>query len=91
MKPPTFVDDHFRSRNGLHSALLLFTVIGADVDKLDGFSDVVAKTLFVTSTIGNKGVQDELFDTRRDVALYLGSVPAIGERSGINPSFPGRF
>ena len=43
--------------------MLFFAIIGADVDELDSFSDVVAKTLFVAGTIGNEGVQDELFDT----------------------------
>lgn len=70
-KPPTLVDDHFRDRNGLHSALPFFTVIGADVDKFDSLGDVVAETLFVTGAIGNEGVQDELFYMSRDIALYL--------------------
>jgi hypothetical protein len=91
MRTPTFVDDHLRSRNSLHSAMLFFAVIGADVDELDGFSNVVAKTLFVAGTIGNESVQDELFDMGRDISLYLGCIPAVGERSGVNPGFPCRF
>ena len=58
----TFVDDHFRDRDGFHSAVLFFAVICADVDKLDSFGDVVPETLFVAGTVDDEGVQDELFD-----------------------------
>jgi len=61
-RTPTFGNDHFRSRSSFHSAMPFFTVIGADVNELDGFGDVVAETLFVASTIGNEGVQDKLLD-----------------------------
>lgn len=70
-RTPTFGDGHFRRRSRFHSAMPFFAVIGTDVNELDGFGDVVAETLFVTSTIGNKGVQDELLDMGRDISLYL--------------------
>ena len=27
----------------------------------------------------------------RDISLYLGCIPTVGERSGVDPSFPCRF
>lgn len=72
---------------GFHPSLSLLPPIDADIDKLDGLSDLVAKAILVPDAVGEICVGVQLFYVVWSVPSYGRDVTVVRQGCRVDPNF----